>query len=137
MPLDALGRTTTRGTPRNAVLFAAVCYSVFMLLPFSGLVVADVLLYSLALMLEFMSLIALRRREPSLRGVFRIPVGTAGVVAIAALPMCVLGLVVVLSFQDGEYGLPAVIGAAAAIGAGPIAYALARRRPLTAGKIDP
>ena len=48
----ALGRTDARGTPRNAVLFAAVCYSLFMLLPFSGLVVADVLLYSLALMLE-------------------------------------------------------------------------------------
>jgi amino acid transporter len=120
-----------RGTPRNAVLFAAACYSIFMLLPFAGLVVADVLLYSLALMLEFLSLIALRRREPALRGAFRIPVGTAGVTAIAILPLCVLGLVVVLSFQDGEYGLPALIGAAVAIGAGPIAYSLARRRLLT------
>jgi amino acid transporter len=127
----ALARMNARGTPRNAVLFAAACYSIFMLLPFAGLVVADVLLYSLALMLEFLSLIALRRREPALRGAFRIPVGTAGVTAIAILPLCVLGLVVVLSFQDGEYGLPALIGAAVAIGAGPIAYSLARRRLLT------
>ncbi|MEP6998919.1 MAG: APC family permease [bacterium] len=124
----SLGRTDARGTPRNAVLFAAVCYSLFMLLPFSGLVVADVLLYSLALMLEFASLIKLRMSEPGLRGVFRIPLGTRGVAVLAALPLAVLGLVVVLSFQDGEYGFPALIGALVAIGLGPVVYAFARTR---------
>jgi amino acid transporter len=123
----ALGRTDARGTPRVAVLFAAVCYSVFMLLPFSGLVVADVLLYSLALMLELGSLVVFRVREPELRGAFRIPVGTLGVAALAALPLCVLLLVVALSFLDGEYGLPALVGAAGAIGLGPLCYAVARR----------
>ncbi len=124
----ALGRTDARGTPRNAVLVSALCYSVFMLLPFGGLVVADVLLYSLALMLEFASLLQLRRREPTLRGAFRIPVGTAGVAVLAALPLGVLFLVVGLSFADGEYGLPAVGGAAVAIALGPVVYALARAR---------
>ena len=124
----ALARTDARGTPRNAVLVAAICYSLFMLLPFSGLVVADVLLYSLALMLEFASLLQLRRREPELRGAFRIPLGTAGVAVLAALPLGVLFLVVGLSFADGEYGLPAVIGAAVAILLGPVVYSLARSR---------
>ena len=127
-----LMRTDARGTPRNAVLFAAVCYSAFMLLPFGGLVVADVLLYSLALMLEFASLIQLRRREPDLRGSFRIPLGTGGVAALAALPLAVLGLVIGLSFQDGEYGLPALIGAAVAITLGPATYAIARRTGIPA-----
>jgi amino acid transporter len=122
----ALSRVDARGTPRNAVLFAAVCYSLFMLLPFSGLVVADVLLYSLALTLEMAALVQLRRREPELRGVFRIPLGTTGVALLAALPLAVLGLVVVLSFADGEYGLPAVVGAAGAMALGPLAYRLAR-----------
>ena len=122
-----LARTDRRGTPRVAVLFAAVCYSLFMLLPFSGLVVADVLLYSLALMLELASLVALRVREPTLRGAFRIPVGTRAVAVLAALPMSVLLLVVVLSFADGENGLPAVLGAAVAIGLGPICWAIATR----------
>ena len=108
------------------MLFAALCYSVFMLLPFSGLVVADVLLYSLALMLEFASLIQLRRREPELRGAFRIPLGTRGVAALAALPLAVLGLVIALSIQDGEYGLPALVGATVAITLGPVTYAIAR-----------
>ena len=123
----ALGRTDARGTPRAAVLFAAVWYSVFMLLPFGGLVVADVVLYSLALTLEMGSLIALRIREPDLRGSFRLPLGTAGVALLAALPLCVLVLVVGLSFADGEYGLPAVIGAGAAILLGPLCYAIAQR----------
>lgn len=136
---SALARTDARGTPRTAVLSAAVCYSLFMLLPFSGLVVADVLLYSLALMLELGSLVALRRKEPLLRGSFRIPVGTAGVAVLALLPMSVLLLVVGLSFLDGESGLPAVIGAGVAIGLGPVAYALARahHRRVEARVTDP
>ena len=122
-----LGRTDARGTPRNAVLVAAVCYSLFLLLPFSGLVVADVLLYSLALMLELAALVQLRRREPSLRGVFRIPLGTRGVAVLAAMPIGVLLLVVGLSVADGEYGLPALLGAGAAIALGPLCYAIAAR----------
>jgi amino acid transporter len=123
----ALARTDARGTPRAAVLVAALCYSLFMLLPFAGLVVADVVLYSLALTMELGSLVALRIREPALRGAFRIPLGTAGVALLAALPLAVLLLVVGLSFADGENGLPAVLGAAVAIGLGPLGYALARR----------
>ena len=123
---SVLARTDARGTPRVAVLFAAVWYSLFMLLPFGSLVVADVLLYSLALMLEMGSLIVLRRREPMLRGAFRIPLGTGWVAVLAGLPLCVLVLVVTLSFADGEYGLPAVAGAAVAIALGPLCWSLAR-----------
>jgi amino acid transporter len=135
----ALSRIDARGTPRNAVLFAAVCYSVFMLLPFASLVVADVMLYSLALMLELGALIQLRRAEPTLRGAFRIPLGTAGVAVLASLPLAVLLLVTGLSFADGEYGVPALVGAGLAIAAGPVCYSLARRFGRTdrpAGAVD-
>ena len=133
----ALARTDARGTPRVAVIFAAICYSLFMLLPFGSLVVADVLLYSLALMLELGSLVALRVREPGLRGAFRIPLGTGGVAVLALLPFCVLLLVVALSFLDGEYGMPAVTGAAVAIALGPLCYLLARRHARAAAITDP
>jgi hypothetical protein len=79
-------------------------------------------------MLEFAALVQLRRTEPLLRGDFRIPLGTAGVAAVAALPLAVLLLVVALSLFDGEYGLPALIGAGVAIAAGPVVYRIARRR---------
>jgi amino acid transporter len=133
----ALARTDARGTPRVAVLFAAVCYSVFMLLPFGSLVIADVLLYSLALMLELGSLVALRVREPELRGAFRIPLGTGPVAVLALFPFSVLLVVVALSFLDGEYGLPAVTGAAVAIALGPLCYSLARRHARAAAITDP
>jgi amino acid transporter len=123
----AMARTDARGTPRAAVLFAAVCYSIFMLLPFGELVVADVVLYSLALTMELGALVALRIREPALRGAFRIPLGATGVALLAALPLAVLLLVVGLSFADGENGLPAVLGAGVAIALGPLCYGVARR----------
>lgn len=123
-----LGRTDARGTPRNAVILSAVCYSAFVLLSIQGLVVADVLLYAMALFLEFGALIQLRRTEPALRGAFRIPVGRAGVTALALLPLLILLAVVGLEMRDGEYGRPAVAAALAAALLGPLVYALMKRR---------
>ena len=122
-----LGRVDARGTPRNAVIVASVFYSAFVLLPFGSLVVADTLLYSLALGLEAASLVALRTREPELRGAFRIPLGRNGVAVLAAMPLVIMAFVVAMSFQDGEYGIPALVGAAIAIALGPLAYRFASR----------
>jgi amino acid transporter len=122
-----LARVDARGTPRQAVLASAVCYSIFATFQLQWLVVADVLLYALALFLEFGALIQLRRREPELRGAFRIPVGNWGVTALAVLPMLILLVVVWLEVHDADFGLPAVLGSVAAIALGPVAYALARR----------
>lgn len=122
-----LAQTDSRGTPRNAVLAAAVVYSVFVLLPFGQLLIADVLLYSFALMLEFGALIALRKSEPALRGAFRIPTGRGGVIALATLPLLVLFFVIGVSLYDGEYGLPAVLGALIASAMGVVAYWLVTR----------
>ena len=126
----ALARTDARGTPRNGVIAAAVVYSVFVLIPFGELLIADVLLYAYALMLEFGALIALRRKEPDLRGAFRIPGGRGFVIALASVPLGVLAFVMGVSFRDGQYGLPAVLGALAASGAGLLVYPVmaARRR---------
>ena len=125
---QALAKLDASGTPRTAVIVSAAFYSVFALVSFGKLVVADVLLYSLALFLEFAALVQLRKTEPSLRGAFRIPLGRVGVSFIAALPMIVLIGVIVVSLADGEYGLPAVIGTAVATAAGPVMYRVARRR---------
>jgi hypothetical protein len=73
-------------------------------------------------------LIQLRKTEPSLRGAFRIPLGRTGVAILASLPMTVLVGVIAVSFADGEYGLPAVVGTAIAIAAGPLMYRVALRQ---------
>jgi amino acid transporter len=121
----------SQSTPRTAVIVSAVFYSIFALLSFVHLVVADVLLYSLALFLEFAALITLREKEPELRGSFRIPLGRGGVIALALLPVLILVGVVAMEMSDGEYGGPAIVGALAAVLLGPIGYAVVRRkRPL-------
>jgi amino acid transporter len=123
-----LAKLDLYGAPRTAVIISAVFYSLFALVTFSKLVVADVLLYSLALFLEFGALIRLRKIEPSLRGAFRIPLGRAGVAVLTALPMIVLIGILSVSFAEGEYGFRAIIGAGVAIAAGPVMYRIARRR---------
>jgi len=115
-------RVDGRGVPRVAVLVSAVCYSVFTLAPFGELVVADVALYSAALFLEFAALVWFRAREPGRRGAFRIPVGTAGVVALASSPVLVMLLVVALGLRDGAYAAPALAGAGIAMAAGVPVY---------------
>jgi amino acid transporter len=120
----ALGRTDARGTPRNSVLASAVMYSVFVLVPLGSLVVADVLLYAFALALEFAALVKLRASEPELRGSFRIPLGRRGVIVLTLLPLSILLILIVLSFRDGEYGFPALIGSAVAMLLGVVVYRL-------------
>ncbi|MDX2183839.1 MAG: APC family permease [Gemmatimonadaceae bacterium] len=123
----ALTRTDARGTPRVAVVGSAVVYSVFALFPLGSLVVADVLLYAMAVALEFAALIALRRREPALRGAFRLPVGTVGVVALALLPMITIAVIIGLAVHDGELGLPAALAAGLAIALGPVVWRISSR----------
>jgi amino acid transporter len=124
-----LAKLDSHSTPRNAVLVSAICYSAFALLSFVHLVVADVLLYSMALFLEFAALIALRKKSPDLRGSFRIPLGRGGVTVLALIPAVILVGVVGLEMTDGEYGGPAILGALAALLLGPIAYAFTKRAP--------
>jgi amino acid transporter len=124
---SGVARVNSHDVPRNAVLASAVCYSIFALAPFGELVVADVVLYSLALFVEFAALIHFRRHEPDLRGDFRIPLGTTGVTMLASLPVAVLLLVIALGVRDGTYALPALIGSAGGVLLGLPLYLLARR----------
>jgi amino acid transporter len=124
-----LARLDRRGTPRNAVLASALCYSAAALVSFQSLVVADVFLYGLALFLEFGALLRIRRREPGLRGAFRVPLSPAGLALLAASPLAFFVLSVSLSLHSGEYGPSAVLSALGAAALGPLAFvALAGRR---------
>ncbi|MFI5279596.1 MAG: APC family permease [Gemmatimonadales bacterium] len=123
----ALAVTDERGTPRRAVILSAAIYSGFALLSFGGLLAADVLLYSAALSLEFAALIRLRRREPELRGPFRVPVGVPALIVLASLPMLLIALAVALEVHSRDIGLLGVAVAAFAGAIGPIWYATRSR----------
>jgi len=110
-----LARSDSRGTPYVAILVSAAAYSLFALLPFGNLIVADAIFYAAALMLEFAALVWFRVKEPELRGPFRIPVGTVGVALIAFVPFCVFVAVTAISFLDGEYGFASAAAALSAM----------------------
>jgi amino acid transporter len=124
-----LAATNARGVPVRSILLASTLYSGISLLPFSELISADVLLYAVALALEFAALIRLRRTEPSLRGPFRLPIGRGGLIALAMCPMSVMVGVSAIEFRNGEYGGRALLVAAIAALSGPIVFtALDRHR---------
>ena len=122
-----LGRTDARGTPVVAIVLSATIYSAFSLLSFGHLIVADAIFYAAAVMLEFASLVYFRAREPQLRGSFRIPLGTRGVALLAFLPFLVFLSVIVISFQDGEYGFASAASAVGAMAFGGPWYFLVRQ----------
>lgn len=122
-----LARTDARGTPRSAILVAAAMYSLFTLLPFEQLVVSDALLYALAMFLEFGALVQLRRREPALRGPFRLPFGTGGVLALALLPVAIFIAATAYSLVGDEKAAAAVGDAFVAVALGVPAYWWAAR----------
>ena len=117
-----------RGVPVRAILVASTLYSMLALLPFGELVFADVLLYACALGLEFAALIQLRRREPALRGSFRLPLGRAGLVALALCPMIVLVGVTVIEISESEHGGRALFVALLLAAAGPLVFRWLDRR---------
>ena len=133
-----VARTDARGTPRAAVIVSAIAYSGFVLLSFGGLLAADVLLYTAALALEFAALIRLRRREPELRGSFRVPVGVPVLVGLAVLPVLLLVVAVALEVRSHEIGLPGVLVAAALTAVGIVGYRLLpHRAPATPSLEEP
>lgn len=73
-------------TPARAIIISAVIYLILSGFSFEQLAEVDVLLYSSALLLEFLALIQLRRRKPDLLRPFRIRGGFTTVVLISVLP---------------------------------------------------
>lgn len=78
------------GTPWAAIIFCSAIYSLFSLSAFGDLVVVDVFLYCVALMLEFVALIILRRRLPNMSRPYRVPGGWFGIALITILPAAII-----------------------------------------------
>ena len=118
-----------RGVPVRSILLASTFYSVLALLPFGDLISADILLYALALALEFAALIQLRKAEPELRGAFRLPLGRRGLVLLALCPMLILLGVTGIEISEGEHAGRALLVATLVAALGPMVFsALDRRR---------
>jgi amino acid transporter len=124
----ALAVTDARGTPVRAVLLASSCYTLLALLPFAELVSADVVLYAVALFLEFAALVQLRRIAPHAPAPFTVPLGTVGVAVLALVPASVLVAMIALDVALGHYGGRAMLLALGVAALGPAVHALLAHR---------
>jgi len=87
----SISRVSKRfGTPVAAILLMAALNAVLVVGPFQNLVVIDVILFISAYVLIFISAVRLRIKEPELKRPFRVPLGTAGMVAMVIPPILIV-----------------------------------------------
>ena len=91
--------------PWVAILVCAVGWACCLGLGFERLVTIDILLYGTSLMLEFVALVALRIKEPTLRRPFRVPGGMIGAIMLGVCPLLLLGFSVVRSEAEQVLGM--------------------------------
>src|SRR5205807_6364986 len=91
------------------------------------LVTLDIILYGASLMLEFVTLIVLRIREPQLKRGFRVPGGLPGVVLAGVFPLLLLILAFIQGGNESILGLNGLAFGALIIAGGFLVYRLAAR----------
>ena len=114
--------TRLNGTPWVAILVLASCWALCLGLGFRRLVTLDILLYGAALMLEFVTLVVLRVREPELKRSFRVPGGMAGAVTCGIFPLALLLLSLVESDRETILGMNGLLFGFLIIAAGFLLY---------------
>jgi len=93
-------RTSAKSkTPWVSIIACAACWTLCLGLGFRRLVTLDIMLYGASLMLEFVTLVVLRIREPGLKREFRVPGGLTGAILAGVFPF----LLLLLSMVEGNH----------------------------------
>jgi amino acid transporter len=98
------------GTPIAAILLMAALNAVLIVGPFQNLVVIDVILFISAYVLIFISAVRLRVKEPHLKRPFRVPLGTAGMIAMVIPPILIVVFTIYVNAIDRSTELFGVTG---------------------------
>jgi len=117
-------RVNKRAVPWVSVLFCATIWALALRLSFEKLISIDLVLYGSSLLLEFVALIVLRRREPALHRPFRVPGGMAGAIAVGVGPAALIAFALYAARGEQVLGLNALLFAALVGVAGAIVYAI-------------
>jgi amino acid transporter len=91
-------------------------------LGFKRLITLDIMLYGASLMLEFVTLVVLRIREPQLKREFRVPGGLTGAILAGVFPGLLLLLALIESENETVLGLNGLAFGALIIVAGFVVY---------------
>jgi amino acid transporter len=109
-------------SPWVAIMSCATCWALCLGLGFKRLVTLDIMLYGVSLMLEFVTLVVLRIREPELKRKFRVPGGLTGAISCGIFPLLLLSLAMVESNQETVLGMNGLLFGALIIVAGFLVY---------------
>ena len=91
--------------PWVAIVVCAACWALCLGLGFKRLITLDIMLYGASLMLEFVTLVALRIREPQLKRGFRVPGGLTGAILVGVFPLLLLILALIESDSETVLGI--------------------------------
>jgi amino acid transporter len=119
--------------PWLAIVVLATGWGLCLGLGFERLVTLDIILYGASLMLEFVTLVVLRIREPELKREFRVPGGLVGAISVGVFPLLLLGLAVLHGGSETVLGMNGLVFGLVIILAGFVVYvatARLRRRVL-------
>jgi amino acid transporter len=109
--------------PWVAILACAGCWALCLGLKFEKLVTLDIMLYGASLMLEFVTLVVLRIREPELKRGFRVPGGLVGAVMMGVFPLLLMSLALVKSGSETVLGINGMVFGGMIIAGGFLLYA--------------
>jgi len=117
---------TAAGVPWVSVVLCSLAWALALGLSFERLISIDLVLYGVALLLEFVALVVLRVKEPNLPRPFKIPGGLWGAVGMGVGPAILIAFALWAARGERVAGLPALAFAAMVAAAGPLVYLVAR-----------
>ena len=113
--------------PWVGIVVCATCWALCLGLGFKRLVTLDIMLYGAALMLEFVTLVALRIREPELKREFKVPGGLAGAIMVGVFPLTLLCLALVESQRETILGMNGLVFGVMIMLAGFVGYLVTKK----------
>ena len=129
---DGAGRNAAEGVLRRRArrrsrrgwrfVVCAACWALCLGLQFERLVTLDIMLYGASLMLEFVTLVVLRIREPELKRAFKVPGGLAGAITCGIFPLLLMSLAMVQSGSETILGMNGLVFGGIIIAGGVVLY---------------
>jgi amino acid transporter len=113
--------------PWVAIIVLATGWALCLGLGFQRLVTLDIMLYGASLMLEFVTLVVLRIREPELKREFRVPGGLLGAILVGLFPLALLSIAMVESGHETILGMNGLLFGVIIIAAGAVGYLATRK----------